>query len=112
MSSAGQPRVAYFAVPIGDPIVLALSVTSARVALEAGSAYELWASVDCFFKLGNVAVVATTVSNPLTAKIWKPIRVHTYPDGDPYIAGIVSSGTASLFITKVAVREVSTTPNI
>lgn len=110
MSFIGQPRVAYFAVPIGDPQILSLSMVSANVALEEGTPYELWASVDCFIKLGNSSVAATTASNPLTAKIWKHIR-PCGPDGAPYLAGIVSSGTGSLFITKIAVREVSSTPN-
>jgi hypothetical protein len=111
MSSAGQPRVAYFAVPLDNPLTLSLSVTSANVPLEVDANYELWASVDCFIKFGNSAVVALTTSHPLTAKIWKHVRVHTFPNGDPYIAGIVSSGTGTLFLSKIAVREVSSTPN-
>ena len=104
-----QPRVAYFALPRGNPLTLSLSVVSANLALEADTSYELWPSVDCFIKFGNSTVVALTVSHPLTAKIWKHIRVHTLSDGAPYIAGIVSSGTGTLFITPISVLEVSGT---
>jgi len=83
------------------PTTISLSVTSASVALPRASnlgCYRLWASVDCFVLLGGSAVAALTTSVPLTAKV--PEVFHSYNEG--YIAGIVSSGTGTLFINELS----------
>ena len=86
---------------IGLPTTLALSVTTARVALEARTTYRVWSSVDCFIMFGDVTVEATTTSHPLTAKCELLYRTSAT---ETYVAGIVSSGTGQLFISKVAVK--------
>jgi len=103
-------RIAYFGVPEGAPQVLSLSTSSDRVQLEVGASYELWASVDCFVLLGGSSVAALTTSTPLTAKLPKHIRISAADR--KYLAGIVSTGTGSLFVTKLLIREVSATPNV
>ena len=82
---------------LGVPTTLALSVTSANVLTKRFTYYRLWSSVDAFFRWGTVGVTATTVSNPLTAKL---DVLHYTDDTNLYIAGIVSSGTGTLFISE------------
>lgn len=82
----------------GAPTTLALSTSSDRVQLAANTVYRLWSSVDCFVRFGDVSVAATTSSSPLTAKISELAVTHKR---DTYIAGIVSSGTGTLFITPI-----------
>ena len=59
---------------------------------------RLWASVDCFVKVGGSSVTAATTDHPLTAKI--PEIFHL--DASEYVAGIVSSGTGTLFISELS----------
>ena len=81
----------------GDPITLSLGVVSANVQLTAYTRYRIWSSVDSFFKLGiDNTVSATTQSNPLTAKI---DTLHTTDGTNVFLAGIVSLGTGTLFLS-------------
>ena len=85
---------------VANPTTLSLSVTTGNVALPSTyllRVYRLWSSVDCFVRFGGSAVEATTSSVPLTAKV--PEVFHVYDNS--YIAGIVSSGTGTLFISEL-----------
>ena len=83
---------------VGSPTALALSVTSASAPLKQNTHYRLWASVDAFFKFGSSGVTATTSDHPLTAKL---DVLHYTDDTNIFIAGIVSSGTGTLFLSEV-----------
>ena len=82
-----------------NPTTLSLAVTTGNVALPAPTnpqirLIRLWSSVDCFVRFGGSTVEATTSSHPLTAKV-----PEVFESNQSYIAGIVSSGTGTLFIS-------------
>lgn len=82
-----------------QPTTLSLAVTTANVALPTFTnpqvrVMRVWASVDCFVRFGGSTVEATTSSHPLTAKV-----PEVFESNQGYIAGIVSSGTGTLFIS-------------
>jgi hypothetical protein len=94
-SSRGIQTGAY----VGAPQIISLALSSANVQLLPLTAYRLWSSVDAFFQLGlDNTVTATTASHPLTAKL--DIMLVT-DRTNVWIAGIVSSGTGSLFISQL-----------
>ena len=76
-----------------------LSIASAlSSALVVGAVYRVWASVACFIKTGTSAVSATTSDFPLGPQVDKYITIDA---GNEYVAGIVSSGTGVLYITRL-----------
>ena len=78
---------------------LALSMSSNPTSqLKTNCIYRLWSSVDCFVKLGASSVTCTTSDSPLTAKVPEYFKTG---EANLYLAGIVSSGTGTLFITEV-----------
>ena len=99
---SGESARPYFVSFQNDPDTLALSVTSDRVQLLANRIYRAWSSVDCFFKMGNSSVVATTSSHPLTAKVDMLIVPQV---GSDYLAGIVSSGSGTLFVSEITLAR-------
>lgn len=101
MRSDNQGRAVQVGRLIGDPVTLALGVVSASVALTAFRFYRLWSSVDSFVRFGDAAVVATTSSHPLRAGL----DTLAYTNSENFIAGIVSAGTGTLFISEIEVRE-------
>ncbi len=85
----------------GAPTTVALSTGSNVNATALSSSLRLvrlWASVDCFVRVGGSSVTAATTDHPLTAKI--PEIFHL--DSSGYVAGIVSSGTGTLFISELS----------
>jgi len=83
----------------GGPLVISLSVASANQQLLPFTVYRLWSSVDCFFDLGTSnAVVATTSSHPLTAKL---DVMHVTDATNIWLAGIVAAGTGILFLSPI-----------
>ena len=89
---------------VGSPIVLALTVASARsVALSPRTAYRLWCSVDAFVKFGDGTVVAAATDHPLTAKTE---LVVTTDNANVYLAAIVATGTGTLFISEMDMGRV------
>jgi len=83
------------------PITVALSTsTNLNATALTGTLrlVRLWASVDCFVKVGGSSVTAATTDHPLTAKI--PEIFHLA--ASEYVAGIVSSGTGTLFISELS----------
>jgi len=89
-------------VYLGSPTTLALSVGSNSVLLKQLTVYRLWSSVDSFFKFGISSVTAATTDHPLKAGL--DIMCHTDED-NLYIAGIVSSGTGTLFISEIQIAS-------
>lgn len=82
----------------GQPQLVSLSTTTNLNSTNLNSGADsvrLWASVDCFIRFGDASVVATTSDHPLTAKLPEVFQL----DGAIRIAGIVSSGTGTLFIS-------------
>lgn len=81
----------------GVPITVAMSTTTARSTLLTSPAdsVRVWSSVDCFIRFGGVSVDATTASHPLTAKVPEIFQL----DSNQYVAGIVSTGTGTLFVS-------------
>jgi hypothetical protein len=87
----------------GSPTNLALSVASNRTAvLKPGTVYRLWSSVDSFFKWGDASVTAATTDHPLKAGL--DVMCYT-DDTNLFLAGVVSSGTGTLFISEIAVAN-------
>ena len=85
-------------VGTAQPQTVALSVTTAVNGSNLSSTADcvrVWASVDCFIRFGSGSAVATTSDHPLTAKVPEVFQL----DGASRIAGIVSSGTGTLFIS-------------
>ena len=83
----------------GGPIILNLSVGSANVQLQPYTMYRLWASTDAFFDTGLTnAVAATTSSHPLTQKL---DTLHVTDNQNIWLAAIVASGSAVLYISQV-----------
>lgn len=78
------------------PVVVSLSITTARSTLLPNGTYYFTATAACFFLQGGVAVDATTSSNYLPAGAVFTLRVTGAADG--YVAGILASGTASLYL--------------
>jgi len=76
------------------PATVSLSVSSNNVQLVPGKLYRIWASVDCSIAFGSGSVVATTSSHPISAKI---PELHITDNTNFYLAGIVSTGTGTLF---------------
>lgn len=83
---------------VGDPTTLALTVTTDRVQLSPNRYYRLWSSVDAFFSFGDGTVVATTTSNPLTGTL---DVLHRTDKANVFMAGIVSSGSGTLFASEI-----------
>lgn len=83
----------------GAPTTLSLSAVSASVAIPASiptsDSVRVWSSVDSFIQFGVGSATATTSSHPLTAKVPEIFQL----DGDTFVAGIVSSGTGTLFVS-------------
>ncbi len=98
MRSDSQGRAVQVGRYLGSPTTLALGVTSANVQLAQNRHYRLWASVDAFFKFGASGVTATTNDHPLTAKL---DTLHYTDEVNIFCAGIVSSGSGTLFISEV-----------
>ena len=98
--AGGDANIVVVAMMIGDPVLLSLSVSSGRVALSLNTLYRMWASVDCFVKYGDSAVVAVTTSHPMTAKV-----EYIFKTDSVYLAGIVSTGTGTLFVSELRVGK-------
>ena len=96
-----QGQAVQLARLVGAPKTLNLSVTSDRVELEAFKIYRIWSSVDAFFLLGGTAVVATTASNPITAKVGE---IFFTDRNEWFLAGIVSVGTGVLYLTELSMN--------
>ena len=81
----------------GQPKTVSLSTTSAVSAALSSTidCVRVWSSVDSFIRFGGSSVVATTSDHPLTAKVPEIMQLN----GNAYIAGIVSTGTGTLFIS-------------
>lgn len=81
----------------GDPIIVALSTGSAisTILISPADCVRVVSSLDCFIKFGNASVVAATTSHAMTGKVPEIFQL----DGDQYVAGIVSTGTASLCVS-------------
>lgn len=86
------------AVYIGAPQTISLSVASASVTLLAKKVYRLWSSVDSFFLLGGIGVVANTSSHPLKGGLDVLLLTDSI---NTTIAGVVSAGTGALFISQL-----------
>lgn len=99
----GQYGVVQVGRYVGSPVTLSLSVASSRVQLQPNRVYRVWSSVDCFFKLGDGTVVATSSEHPLTAKLDTLLLTGGRNTGTDWIAGIVSSGTGVLFLSELEV---------
>lgn len=84
----------------GQPKLVSLAVTTARSAALSSTVdmIRVWASVDCFVRAGGASVDATTSDHPLTAKVPEILQLN----GATNIAGIVSSGTGTLFISELS----------
>lgn len=83
-----------------DPVRVALTTTTARnaSALTPGVTYKVLCDVDCYIKQGNSAVNAVVAtSNFLPSRSWIHMAVVT-AGVDDYVAGIVASGTGTLYI--------------
>ena len=88
---------------VGNPTLLALSVTSTNVQLTLWKYYRLWSSVNAFFTFGpNSGVAATTSSHPLTAGL---DALCSTDATNIFIAGVVASGTGTLYISEVETSE-------
>ena len=84
--------------PVDHQTVALSNTTNRSTQLQAGEVYRLWASVDCFVKLGGASVVAATTDVPVSAKVNEYISVA---QGENYVAALVSTGTGVLYITRV-----------
>lgn len=90
---------------VGSPTLVSLTVVSANTQLTSKKVYRAWSSVDAFFVTGSSnAVAATTSSHPLKAGL----DVLLYIDPlNTWVAGIVSSGTGTLFLSEYDVATYS-----
>lgn len=82
------------------PERVSLSTSTAKTAaVYAPGVYLLTCDADCFIKSGTQAgVTAATTDNPLWAKAYMLWQVTSADNGG--LAGILSSGTATLYILK------------
>jgi hypothetical protein len=81
-----------------SPQIISLSVVSARTSAALhNETVRLWASVDCFVKFGDETVEAITTDHPLTARTPEDFDMSQMT----HVAGIVSSGTGVLFVSKL-----------
>jgi len=84
-----------------QPITVSLSTVtannSASPLTNIPRTIRLWSSVDCFIRVGGASVEATTSDHPLTARVPEVFDLGT----QQYIAGIVSTGTGTLFISEL-----------
>lgn len=90
-----------FTAPVNDTTTtVSLSTSSAAATgLTDGSVYRLWSDVNCFVVFTNGgSTAADTDDMPLTAELPEFFRLT----GATRIAGIVSAGTGTLYITKMA----------
>lgn len=82
----------------GQPQTVALSTSTnlnSTNLTPSSDCVRVWSSVDCFIRFGDATAVATTSDHPITAKVPEVFQL----DGATRIAGIVSSGTGTLFIS-------------
>lgn len=92
-------RVAQIGRLVGNPIIVALSTNSARsTILKPYTAYRIWSSVASFIVFGGAAVDATSSSNPMAAG---SSDVFWTDASNRYLAGIVATGTGSLYISEL-----------
>ena len=90
---------------VGSPVVLALSASSARTAaLKPNTIYRLWSSVAFFFKWGDGTVTAALTDHPVAADA--EIQ-HVTEGSNLFLAGIVSSGSGTLFISEIDANATS-----
>lgn len=86
-------------VHLTAPVRVALSTSTNRSTLLPPGNYKISSDVDCTFLQGGSAVTAATTSRPCWAKTYLPLRVSSSADG--YVAGIVATGTGTLYIMDV-----------
>jgi len=81
----------------GQPQTVSLSTVTARsnTLNSTLGAIRVWSSVNCFIRFGDSTVDATTSDHPLTAEVPEVFETT----GSTHVAGIVSSGTGTLFIS-------------
>jgi len=96
-SSSSSPAVAFTPTPNGTVTTLAVTTTSANVALPTGITDEITntGSTTIYANLGSSSVTAGTSNYGIAPGV----RVYWTPGSATYIAGITSSGTGSLSIT-------------
>ena len=88
---------------VANPTLLSLGVTSVNVQLTLSKHYRLWASVNAFFTFGTSSgTAATTSSHPLTAGLDALCATDAT---NIWIAGVVASGTGTLYISEVEANE-------
>lgn len=84
------------------PQTISLSGVSAvsTILISGQSCVRVWSSVDCFIQFGgDITVVATTASHPMTAKIPEIFQVGPNVN---FLAAIVSTGSGTLFISPLS----------
>lgn len=80
------------------PTRVSLTTSTARSTLLDPGVYAVTCDADAFILQGGSGVNATTTSVPIWSKTYITVFVNDANDG--YIAGILSSGTATLHIVK------------
>lgn len=93
-------RIQVLSLGTGQPKTVSLSVTTAASTElnPTSDCVRIWATVDCFIRFGATgSVVATTSDHPITAKVPEVFQL----DGGKFVAGIVASGTGTLFLSEM-----------
>ena len=82
----------------GQPLTLSLSTTSSNVTLKPDTAYRLWASADCFFRVDASAQPATTSSHPLKAGLDTLLHTDTV---NLALSAVTATGTGILYLSEL-----------
>ena len=82
----------------GDPIVLGIATSSASTTLTPSTIYRIYATVDCFIKLGTGTVVATNNSHPLSANLPEFFSCDSINN----VLAVIGTSAGTLYISEMS----------